>query len=1252
MQRIILAVLSAALLSALCFAAPTTLQNKIAKQTAPAGKTFNGYSSGIFSYKNMSGGGGGGSSSWGGITGTLSSQTDLQSALNTKAPILPISYVQGSTGFTSLVNKTFRIYSGATCSTTLPAGAVNGDRVRYIAGGLSAGSGTNTCTITGTAKVNNVSVSSTVMAKYPESLADFVYDGSGWVGINIDSTQMVPYTGATSDINVGAHNVTAAGFIGSGAALTDIFTLAAKDHGVKCDGKSYMDGAMTSGSNVLSTSASITSADIGKWIIVTGAATNELNLETTITGVSPVTLAASAATTVSGAEFFYSTDNKVALQSIVDTYTTQDDMTGRIWRNHPETHIVFPSNKQCGISGTINIVQKDDITFEGGAELVWGDYDLFNINTSKRVTFRGLKGDGFQFNKAKASPTQSNFLYIQSSDPTVLETRARTIKIEDCRIFRTKKIVDSPATWSGVELLVMNSRFKAFHVLGSVGFNIWTTDNQFLNNIINGFQKNVVFRAGVNFFTGNHYFTGFGPVDTPLNGVSTSSGSPTISISSATNINVGNYYTLSAGFPSTSNPYKVISKTSNTATFDTNSNSTQSGVILSQYVTSDYMWEINTTSKIYGVNEDFDNAAKAMVRIIDGSNISIIGGHTQRDFNTPYAISFEPAASNTGLTNILIRDHTFVDTTSSATAAINYSANVNLANNVNTFIGPNNYTGGWANQDTHTLPTPAQVSAWTGKQSALTSKTCSGTDKMSAVDASTGLFTCTADVSGGGSMAWPGGGAGIPNYNGSSAWGTSYSSGNTIPSNFIPTLNQNTSGTAGGLAAQYIDWNASSGGASITNKPILPTFPSGAIVGTTDTQTLSAKTLTAPIVAVLKPASDSTTAVQITKADGTTPILSFDTTNSWIGRGITPADPLHINTSDGATPTLAALHIEGDKNREKVALDSYGTGNTPSVVYRFTLGSKASPTPVLANKTLGQFVWQGYDGVTPGTFSPSATFLCGSGSDWTSGNHDTFCAIKNAGSGETAQTERIRIGKGIMVGTTTDPGAGNLSVAGTIASAVATGTAPFTVASTTKVTNLNVEQLDGADLDTDGTLAANSDVKIASQKAIVTYAIKKGTLTNGKTCTTDGTVVNCTTTSSAFDPASPGDLGGTTPFAAKTTTLAVNNGTTAPATNNVIEAKDGHISSTQTTLPTTSSCGTSSTVVGTDNDGRIAITGTTVSTCTLTFNKAFNTIYGCVLTTNIIGFPTTVSSISTSAVVFAPTTFTGSLTIYYHCAGK
>ena len=53
---------------------------------------------------------------------------------------------------------------------------------------------------------------------------------------------------------------------------------------------------------------------------------------------------------------------------------------------------------------------------------------------------------------------------------------------------------------------------------------------------------------------------------------------------------------------------------------------------------------------------------------------------------------------------------------------------------------------------------------------------------------------------------------------------------------------------------------------------------------------------------------------------------------------------------------------------------------------------------------------------------------------------------------------------------------------------VAQGTAPLDVTSTTMNENLNADMVDGADLDTDGTFAANSDTRVPSQKAAKTYA--------------------------------------------------------------------------------------------------------------------------------------------------------------------
>ena len=47
--------------------------------------------------------------------------------------------------------------------------------------------------------------------------------------------------------------------------------------------------------------------------------------------------------------------------------------------------------------------------------------------------------------------------------------------------------------------------------------------------------------------------------------------------------------------------------------------------------------------------------------------------------------------------------------------------------------------------------------------------------------------------------------------------------GITLAAGWIPLLNQNTTGTAGGLNAAYIDWNALSGGSMILNKPTIGT---------------------------------------------------------------------------------------------------------------------------------------------------------------------------------------------------------------------------------------------------------------------------------------------------------------------------------------------------------------------------------------------------------------------------------------------
>ncbi len=100
-------------------------------------------------------------------------------------------------------------------------------------------------------------------------------------------------------------------------------------YGAKGDGVCVLDGAMTSGSAVLTcaTSTPFTSADVGKAVMVKYAMSSATGttLCTTIASFqssSQVTLSASANTTVSAATVLYGTDDTVAFQNAVNAAVT------------------------------------------------------------------------------------------------------------------------------------------------------------------------------------------------------------------------------------------------------------------------------------------------------------------------------------------------------------------------------------------------------------------------------------------------------------------------------------------------------------------------------------------------------------------------------------------------------------------------------------------------------------------------------------------------------------------------------------------------------------------------------------------------------------------------------------------------------------------------------------------------------------------------------------------------------------------
>ena len=199
-------------------------------------------------------------------------------------------------------------------------------------------------------------------------------------------------------------------------------------------------------------------------------------------------------------------------------------------------------------------------------------------------------------------------------------------------------------------------------------------------------------------------------------------------------------------------------------------------------------------------------------------------------------------------------------------------------------------------------------------------------------------------------------GAGVPKSTGS-AWDTSYTVG-TAADNLVqlngsaqlpavsaanltnfPTLNQNTTGTAAGLTSQYIDWNASSGGNSIANKPAAYSLP-----------TASADTLGGIKVGTGLSITDGVLAAA--GGSGTGDVIGPATNNAdyipqWNGANSkTLKDGIAV-----ATTATASTIVQRNASGEVIAANTVATGKTPLA----TDGSAASLTnfPTLNQSTTG-----------------------------------------------------------------------------------------------------------------------------------------------------------------------------------------------------------------------------------------------------------------------------------------------------------
>jgi hypothetical protein len=166
----------------------------------------------------------------------------------------------------------------------------------------------------------------------------------------------------------------------------------------------------------------------------------------------------------------------------------------------------------------------------------------------------------------------------------------------------------------------------------------------------------------------------------------------------------------------------------------------------------------------------------------------------------------------------------------------------------------------------------------------------------------------------------------------------------------VPQLDQNTSGTAAGLSTEFIDWNASSGGSFIKNKPTLSngtvTSLSALTLGISgiDVSSTVANSTTTPVITLNIPTSSATNRGVLSAADWSTfnakqAALSFSTglTNS---SGIVTVNPIQnisnlsnlttngIVTTSGGTGTLSVTPANGSGN---VVLTDSPVLQTPNI---------------------------------------------------------------------------------------------------------------------------------------------------------------------------------------------------------------------------------------------------------------------------------------------------------------------------------
>lgn len=183
-------------------------------------------------------------------------------------------------------------------------------------------------------------------------------------------------------------------------------------------------------------------------------------------------------------------------------------------------------------------------------------------------------------------------------------------------------------------------------------------------------------------------------------------------------------------------------------------------------------------------------------------------------------------------------------------------------------------------------------------------------------------------------------------------------------------------GSATGGANQFVKQTSAAGAftvAAILSADLTTPLTTPPIIGGTTPAAISGTIITATtrfVGPIIAPASNSTTAILITKADGSTVVGTWDTTNSFFGIGTTPSTKLHVLATTeqlrlgydasnyvsatvsstgsltlaltGTTPTFTFSQAATITTSVTVPLIVGGSGTTQTLTYKTTTGTGAS----------------------------------------------------------------------------------------------------------------------------------------------------------------------------------------------------------------------------------------------------------------------------------------------------------------------